>query len=207
MKSGQRTAGSGLLQFAAVAVLVSLAGCNSIQRDPPIQIWWDMKRQAKFKPQGMTGLFVDGRTSRRPVEGTIARGHVMDETPYNTGMEGELYTGKSPVPLTAELIHKGQTKFNTYCTPCHDRTGSGAGIVAIRATNWQPSNLLEDRITQFTDGEIFTIITNGRRTMPAYKYQVAVDDRWAIISYVRVLQRAANSKIDDVPAEMRAELK
>ena len=115
-----------------------------------------------------------------------------------------MYVGKSPVPLTPELLHEGQTKFNTYCTPCHDRTGSGQGIVPTRVPTWQPSNLTEDRVVQFADGDIFNVITNGRRTMPAYRFQITVEDRWAIIAYVRALQRAAHAhRQADVPADQR----
>jgi mono/diheme cytochrome c family protein len=71
---------------------------------------------------------------------------------------------------------------------------------------WQPSNLTEDRVVQFADGDIFNVITNGRRTMPAYKYQISVEDRWTIIAYLRVLQRAAHGTINDVPEEQKAEL-
>jgi mono/diheme cytochrome c family protein len=188
-------------------MLLALAACNGIQRDPPIQVWWDMKRQAKFKPQGMTGLFADGRDSRRPPEGVVARGHLAEDTPYYTGMEGVMYTGKNPERITMELLKKGQTKFNTYCSPCHDRTGTGQGIVPQHAPGWQPANLMDDRIVQFADGEIFHVVTNGRRSMPAYRFQVAVEDRWAIIAYLRGLQRAATGSLNDVPAEMRTDLK
>ena len=71
---------------------------------------------------------------------------------------------------------------------------------------WQPSNLTEDRVVQFADGDIFNVITNGRRTMPAYSFQVSVEDRWAIIAYVRVLQRAAHGTVNDVPADQKAAL-
>jgi mono/diheme cytochrome c family protein len=105
-----------------------------------------------------------------------------------------------------DLLKKGQAKFGTYCTPCHDRTGSGQGIVPLHVPSWQPSNLMEDRVVQFADGEIFNVITNGRRTMPPYKYQISVEDRWAIISYLRVLQRAAHASVNDVPADHRTDL-
>jgi mono/diheme cytochrome c family protein len=180
------------LRCTALALLITLAGC---------------KRQAKFKPQGMTGLFADGRDSRRPPEGIVARGHLAEDTPYYTGMEGAMYTGKNPERITMELLKKGQAKFNTYCSPCHDRTGTGQGIVPQHAPGWQPANLMDDRIVQFADGEIFHVVTNGRRSMPAYRFQVAVEDRWAIIAYLRGLQRAATGSLNDVPAEMRTDLK
>jgi mono/diheme cytochrome c family protein len=185
-----------------------LAGCSGVQRDPPIQVWDDMKQQPKFHPQGENDLpFLSyGRDARRPPEGTVARGHMTEQTAYFTGMEGDLYVGKSPVPLTPALLHLGQMKFNTYCQPCHDKTGSGQGIVPAHIPTWQPSNLTEDRVVQFADGDIFNVITNGRRSMPPYRFQIAVEDRWAIIAYVRALQRAAHSTKADVPADHATDL-
>ncbi len=195
-------------QFIGVGALclTLLSACSSVQRTPPIEVWDDMKRQGKFKPQLENDIFADHRNSRVPPAGTVARGHLNDDTVYATGMTGDMFVGKSPVPVTMDLLKKGQAKFGTYCTPCHDRTGSGQGIVPTRVPAWQPSNLLEDRIVQFADGEIFHVISEGRRTMPAYKYQVSIEDRWAIIAYLRVLQRAAHGTMNDVPAEQKAEL-
>ncbi len=197
---------TALLALLTIAATILLSACSSIQRDPPILVWWDMKRQPKFRTEGETGLFADGRNTRYPPEDTVAQGYLFDETAYNTGMEGPTYVGKSPVPVTAELLHRGQMRFNTYCSPCHDRAGTGKGIVPAHAPQWQPANLTEDRVVQLADGDIFNVITNGRRTMPPYKYQVVTSDRWAIIAYLRVLQRAANATVADVPADQRGQL-
>lgn len=197
---------TALLALLMIAAAILLSACSSIQRDPPILIWWDMKRQAKFRTEGETGLFADGRNTRYPPEDTVAQGYLFDETAYNTGMEGPMYVGKSPVPVTAALLHQGQMRFNTYCSPCHDLAGTGKGIVPAHAPQWQPANLTEDRVVQLADGDIFNVITNGRRTMPPYKYQVVTSDRWAIIAYLRVLQRAANATVADVPADQRGQL-
>jgi len=195
------------LPLACILIaLLFLSGCSNVQRVPPVQVWDDMKKQEKFKPQMENDVFADRRDSRRPPEGVVARGHLADDTPYFTGMEGEMYVGKNPVPITMDLLKKGQQKFGTYCTPCHDRTGSGTGIVPTRVPAWQPSNLMEDRVVQFADGDIFNVITHGRRTMPSYRFQVAVEDRWAIIAYLRVLQRAGHSTLNDVPADHRTDL-
>ena len=199
-----------LLPLLCVVIsLVLLSGCSSVQRTPPIEVWPDMKRQEKFKPQTEIdrSIFNDGRSSRRPPEGVVARGHMTEDTPYYTGMEGALYVGKNPVAMTPELIKMGQAKFNTYCSPCHDRAGTGQGIVPTRTPSWLPANLMEDRIVQTADGDIFNVITNGRRTMPAYRFQIAVEDRWAIVAYLRVLQRAGHGTVNDVPAEQKADLK
>ena len=184
--------------LSAVAVLT---GCSGIQRETPLQVWDDMKHQQKFRAQSpVDGIFDDGRSNRLVPEDTVARGHFRDESPYNTGMDGALYVGKMPVPVTMDLIKQGQAKFNIYCTPCHDQTGMGHGIVPTRVPAWQPSNLTEQRLVEMADGDIFNVITNGRRTMPPYRFQVVTEDRWAIIAYVRALQRAAHSKPEEVPA-------
>jgi len=189
-----------------ILALLFLSGCTGIQRDPPVQVWDDMKRQNKFMTQQENGIFQDGRDSRVPPAGTVARGHLDDDTIYNTGMDGEYYVGKNPVPMTLEEVKLGQAKFATYCTPCHGRVGTGQGIVPLHVPAWQPANLTEDRVVQFADGELFYVISNGRRTMPAYKYQISVPDRWAIISYLRVLQRAAHGSMSDVPEDQKAAL-
>src|SRR5689334_10701431 len=101
-------------QLVVMLAALALGGCSSIQRDPPIQVWPDMRFQKKFKPQRSTGLFSDQRQSRRPPEGAIARGHMLEENPFNTGMDGKLYVGKSPVKVTAELLTEGQWRFRAY---------------------------------------------------------------------------------------------
>lgn len=186
--------------FVAPALLL-LGGCSSIQRNTPLQVWDDMKHQQKFKAQApVVGIFEDGRSNRLPPEDTVARTGFRDDSPLNTGRENGMYVGKSPVPVTLALLEQGQTKFNIYCSPCHDQTGMGHGIVPTRVPVWQPSNLTEDRVVEFADGDLFDVITNGRRTMPPYRFQLVTEDRWAIIAYVRALQRAAHSKPDEVPA-------
>ena len=193
----------------ALAAL-ALTGCSGIQRDPPMQVWWDMKFQPKFRAQLSTDMKVDGkilfedhRESRPAPDGTIARGHMQEDSPFYTGMEGKLYVGKMPVPVTDELLTEGQWRFNTYCSACHDRTGLGHGIVPIEWPAWQPQNLMEDRIVQMADGDIFNVITYGRRTMPPYQVQNRPEERWAIIAWLRVLQRAAHGNLNEVPSEQR----
>lgn len=186
-----------------ILAMALLSGCSSIQRDPPVQVWDDMKHQPKFKAQAElleTDLFAHRRVSQTPVEGTVARGHLREDSAFETGREGGMYVGKIPIAITSGLLKQGQAKFNIYCSPCHDQTGMGKGIVPTRVPTWQPSNLTEDRVVEFADGDLFDVITNGRRTMPGYKSQIVTQDRWAIIAYVRALQRAAHAKPEDVPA-------
>jgi len=194
------------------AGMLLLAGCTSVQRTPPMEVWDDMKHQGKYTAQASSGFFADGRATRLAPEDTVAHGYLAEETPYNTGMDGTMYVGKNPVPMTAALLDQGQTKFNIYCQPCHDKTGSGRGIVPTRVqadggAPWTPANLNEQRLVEAADGDIFNTITNGRRTMPAYRYQITVADRWAIVAYVRLLQRASHGTANEVPDAQKAELK
>lgn len=190
-----------------VASALALAGCAGPQRTPPLEVWPDMDRQEKFKAQSPSALFSDGRSNRRPVEGTVAIGYLKEDEVFTTGLQNGMYVGKNPVAVTPELLKRGQQRFNIYCAPCHDRTGQGAGVVPKHALGWIPTNLMEDRVQTMPDGEIYNVLANGRRSMPAYKYQVVEQDRWAIVAYVRALQRASRGTIDDVPQELRSELR
>jgi mono/diheme cytochrome c family protein len=185
--------------MCVLIALSALSACTNRQRLTQVEVWDDMKRQPKVGPQSAI---------LRPVAGTVARGHLNLDDTYHSGMiDPETYTGRNPETIDAGLLKLGQMRFNTYCSPCHDRNGSGKGIVAIKTPSWQPTNLMDPRIRTMADGEIFSVLTNGRRTMAAYKYQVVEHDRWAIVAYLRALQRATSSTVADVPAELRAELR
>lgn len=197
-----------MVKIASVILLAGvMTGCaNFPSKNPPIWVWPDMKAQEKYKSQAASPFFADGRASRRPVQGTIAVGQLKADGPYTTGMKDGAYVAQNPEPLTPELLARGQEKFNIYCAPCHDRTGSGRGVVAARAT-WVPGNLHDERIVGLVDGELFHVISNGRRSMPGYRYQVSEADRWAITGYVRALQRAYRGTLDDVPAALKDKLR
>lgn len=193
--------------IATIAAAIALTGCaGQASREPPVYVFPDMRFQGRYEPQGEGKFFGDKKASRRPVEGTVSRGELKDDDVLFAGVVNNQYVGKNPLPLTEELLHVGQQRFNTYCSPCHDRTGQGRGIVAQRAV-WIPTNLQEQRIRDFNDGEIYNVISHGRRSMPSYELQIAEKDRWAIVAYVRALQRTTNTTIDDVPADQRAALK
>ena len=203
--SGFRKASVGTLVLGLLAMV--LTGCaGQTTRNSPLVIFPDMDKQGKYKPQSESPIFGDGRASRRPVEGTVAVGMLKQDEVFHTGVINNQWVGKNPLTIDMELLKTGQRRFNTYCTPCHDKTGQGRGLVGIRAM-WIPTNLHEDRVKQFNDGELFSVISEGRRTMPPYKYQVTETDRWAIVAYVRALQRASAGTVDDVPLELRTSLR
>lgn len=193
-----------LLLLAAV----SLAGCSNFpSRQPPIWVWLDMKQQDKFKPQAASTYFSDGRTSRRPVEGSVSRESYRADLPYSTGLNADnTYVARNPEPLSRETLLRGQNRFDIYCAPCHDRTGSGRGIVPSKAV-WVPGNMHDDRIVNMVDGELYHVISNGRRTMPGYRFQIPEKDRWAIVAYVRVLQRSWRGTMSDVPADLQSKVR
>ncbi|HVX67075.1 MAG TPA: cytochrome c [Bryobacteraceae bacterium] len=178
----------------ALAAL-ALAGCNT-RRMPPVQVFPDMKQQPKALPQSESRFFADGREYRRPVAGTVARGHLNQDTP----------PAENPLPLTRATLERGQERFNIYCAPCHDRLGTGQGIVAMRAA-WPAVNLSEQRVVDMPDAQLYDTITHGKRTMPGYRFQVNEHDRWAIVTYVRALQRASRGTVADVPPELRSDLR
>lgn len=202
-----RRFGAVVLTVLAAAFLSSCAG--SLSRKPTIEIFNDMREQLKLYPQGQSSFSgsTDGRGDRRPVPGTIARGAIRTEgNPFYSGQINGMYVGQNPLKLTRETLELGQQRFNTYCSPCHGRAGNGHGIVGARST-WIAANLVDDRVKGFSDGDIFDVITHGRRSMPSYRVQITEHDRWAIIAYVRALQLTTSGTIDDVPSDLRSELR
>jgi hypothetical protein len=190
--------------------LITLAGgCyrGSPSENPPIHPNPNMYDQPKYKAQSESQFFEDGATMRHPVDGTVARDQLNNDDAYYRGIDS---TGKqiehNPVPVNMTFLKRGQERFNIYCSPCHSRVGDGQGIMIQKGYVPPPSFHL-DRLRQVPDGYIFDVITNGIRNMPAYKYQVPVADRWAIVAYVRALQRAHDATYSDIPLEMAGQVK
>ncbi len=205
MFTQQRRTAALLLAAAATAFLGACSRFPS--RQPPLLVFDDMKFQDKYKPEAASKFFADGRASRRPVEDTISQEGYQPDVAYATGIAANnTYVARNPEPLNEQTILRGQAKFNVYCAPCHDRTGSGRGVVPAK-TSWVPGNLHDDRIVNMVDGEIFHVATMGRRSMPGYRFQVSEKDRWAIVAYVRALQRSWRGSINDVPADLKAKVR
>src|SRR6266404_768220 len=199
-----------LLIFALCTVMVvAIAGKRgSISRRPPIELFPDMNRQPKLRPQVPNAFFADGRSSRPPIPGTIAREDRYEDLPVNTGrVTGTTnFVETIPVEVTAKLLARGQQRFNINCSPCHGAQGDGNGVVKKLGLATVAS-LHDKRIVELPDGEIFNTITYGKNTMGPYGANVTIDDRWAVIAYVRALQLSRLGSIDDVPESMRASLK
>jgi len=180
---------------------------------PRIHVVPDMDNQGKFKSQQANPMFADRRAMRRPVQGTVARGMLQDDDHYFRGVVDGAYATRLPVMLSPELLERGRRQYDIYCAPCHGLAGYGDGIVAQRAIELQqgtfvpPASLHDEPAASRADGHLFNTITNGIRTMPSYGSQVEVADRWAIVAYLRALQRSQRTTIDDVPPELRASVK
>lgn len=173
----------------------------------------DMDSQPKFKAQARNLLFADLRSMRPDVPGTVARGELDEDDAYYRGKHGDEWITTIPVPVTGALLARGRQRFDIYCSPCHGLAGYGDGMVAKRAEALQegtwtpPSSFHTDLVRSRPVGHIFNTITHGIRNMPAYGPQIPVADRWAIVSYVRALQRSQNATVADVPPDLRAQLR
>jgi mono/diheme cytochrome c family protein len=203
--------------------VVSVAGLRgSISRKPPLYVFPDMDRQPKLRPQEPNTFFPDGRSSRQPVPGTIARSHPyelpvtdpkleafpFEDAPANTGrIAGTTnFVENGPFQITAQFMARGQQRYQIYCSPCHGPLADGNGITK-KLGMAVVANLHDQRIVAMPDGEIFSVITHGKNLMGSYASQIAVEDRWAVIAYLRALQISRLGSTNDVPAQMRSSLK
>jgi hypothetical protein len=165
-----------------------------------------MHDQPKYIPLRPSEFFTDGRSARPLPEGTVARGHLNDDVLFYTGKGADGKPADTfPFPVTKDVILRGRQRFNVYCTPCHDRTGSGNGMIVRRGYR-RPPTYHSDRLRQVPNGYIYDVITSGFGAMPDYAAQIQPRDRWAIVSYVRALQLSQQASIQDVPAEARGGL-
>lgn len=184
---------------------------------PHFHIVPDMDFQEKKGSQDRTDVFPDQRVTRPPVEGTVARDELKEDDHFYRGFaDGQWATSFPPqVEISQTTMDRGKDRFTIYCTPCHGEDGKGVGMIHQRAmavgaaaTGWvQPSDLSQAAFITQPHGLIFNTITHGRRTMPAYAAQLSEADRWAIVLYVRALQRSQNATIEDVPPDKRPSLR
>jgi mono/diheme cytochrome c family protein len=188
-----------LLGFTLLGAAVLLSGCRGqTSRKPPLWIMHGMEFQPRYNAYEGNTFFADGRNMRTPPEGTVARGLLKaDDAFYRGG--GDSPIASNPLPVTAALMERGQARYNIYCTPCHSASGAGNGMVVQRGF-LPPPSLLDERIVQMPDGQIFQVISKGVRNMPAYGKQIPESDRWAITAYIRALQYSRRGGAQDAAA-------
>ena len=209
-----------LIFVVCTAAVIGVAGKRgTLSRKTPLYIFPDMRRQLKLRPQEPNGFFANGISSQLPVPGTIPRSmpietaggpvYRYEDSPVNTGrVTGTTnFVENNPLPITAQLLARGQQRFTIYCSPCHGAEADGKGITQRVGAMGVVANLHDKRIVELADGEIFYVITNGRNLMGAYGPNVPVEDRWAIIAYLRAVQLSWLASVDDVPPALRASLK
>lgn len=195
-----------LVPIALVGVAMLLGCRGQVSREPPLWIMHGMEFQPKYLAFQENKFFEDGRNMRTPPQGTVAQGLLKEDDAYWRGGDSAHPIAKNPMPLTDSLLHRGQDRFNIYCAPCHGRTGLGNGMV-VQHGFMPPPSYIDERLLKMPDGQIFRTISYGVRNMPSYGKQIPEADRWAIVAYVRALQRSQNASMTDVPDSAKANLR
>ena len=192
---------------------------GQVSENRPWMLIPDMDFQPRYESQAESPFFADGRTNRTPPAGTVAFGggdyysdsgrptinadYARLDDAYYRGKVGEQWLAKSPEPITLALLERGQERYNVYCAVCHGATGRGNGITTQYGLKGV-ANYHDARLVTMADGEIYNTIANGKGTMMGYGAQIKPRDRWAIVAYLRALQRAQNAKLSDVPEQEKS---
>lgn len=198
-----------LVTFFIVVLAIGVLGFRgSVSSRPPLEVFPDMDRQPRYAPLGSSDFFADGRAARPIPAGVVARGELSADSHLATGRaaNGEFARG-FPAEVTVDyaLMERGRDRYMIYCAPCHGELGDGRGIVA--SYGWGGVRTFHDDLLRvMPEGEIFNTITNGKNTMFPYGDKLKPNDRWAVVAYVRALQRAHTGTVNDVPASHKAEL-
>ena len=180
---------------AAGLLLLGLAACRQ-----------DMHDQPKLKPLAKSDFFADGRASRPLPAHTVAQGQLHADKVFYTGKgPDEMPVAALPMPVTRQLLVRGQERFNIFCSPCHGRLGDGRGMVVRRGYK-QPPSYHDDRLRSVPVGYFFDVMTNGFGVMSSYAAQVPAEDRWAIAAYIRALQLSQHVEATSLSPEERAQV-
>lgn len=209
-----------LIGAAIGAATVGILGFQGkLSRKPPLELFPDMDRQAKLRPQEPFKFMSNGLSSQLPPAGTIARSQAIqtltgavypfEEAPVNTGrMAGTTnFVATNPLLVNAALLQQGRERFDIFCATCHGRLGDGNGITKKIGVMAAVANLHEKRFVTMTDGEIFNTITHGKGVMGAAGPLISTPDRWAVVAYLRALQLSQLATKDDLTPAQQAALK
>lgn len=190
--------------------VITLASCRGTESNrPPIHPNLNMDFQERFDPQEANPFFADNRSMRMPVPGTIARGRLRSDAAFYEGRTADGgFIIQTPVPITRELLERGRSRYDIFCTPCHGGAGDGEGLITAGNYGYTPAPTFHgERLRGEPDGYYYDVITYGVRTMPSYAHQIPPADRWAIVAYIRALQRSQYADPEDVPPSIRASVR
>jgi len=208
-----------MLLAVVIPLLFGLRGGKFSSR--PLMLFFDMDFQPRYRAQGESDFFSDGRAQRQPPAGAIPFGgndyfsdagrvgrderFLQADKPFYQGKQGEEWISIAPVELSMPRLREGQAYYETLCAVCHGRTGAGNGIMKEYGFN-EIASLVDARAQKLPDGQIYHTIANGKGLMQGYGHQLEADKRWSVVLYVRALQRARSGRPEDVPSQSRAEL-
>jgi len=204
-----------------IVLVVSVLGFRGAKsRREPLYIFPDMDRQNKYYPQLESKFFEDGMTDRLPPANSVVRGNALDRKNvfsetysaellkdtafmYGKDADGNFISG-FPVPVTHEMMAKGKERFEIFCSACHGLAGDGNGAIKnFAGPMLAPANLTNQLFVDQPEGQIFDTIGNGKNTMASYGDKLNPEERWAVVLYVRALQRAGNATVNDIPESER----
>lgn len=191
-----RGARRAFLTAALLLAGLALAACRPQQQ---------MANAPAYRPLESSEFYEDGMSARKPVEGTIARGQLRDDSLLYTGRLGGQLADAYPFEITRQELERGRERYDIFCAPCHGQTGVGDGMIVRRGYR-RPPSFHTDQLRERPAGHYYDVITNGFGVMPPYAAQVPVRDRWLIAAYIRVLQRSQDAPADAIPAGERARL-
>ena len=194
---------SGML--ASLLAVVVLTGCQgTISQKEPIHINPNMDWQERFEAQEANPFFADSRAMRAPVKGTVARGFLKENDALWTGKTASGSWASIPVEVNLELLERGRERYDIFCSVCHGLAGDGQGIIMTGGYGYVPAPTFHSEMVRAqADGYLYNALTYGVRSMPGYGTQIPVEDRWAIVAYIRALQRSQNASASDVPENER----
>jgi mono/diheme cytochrome c family protein len=202
-----------LVLLSLIPLAMIATSRQSLKDKPRISIITHMDKQKRFGGQQASTLFADGRVMRPQVAGTVSRAQGPELDAFRTGMDNGEWVTRFPVDVNSKLLERGRDRYGVFCSGCHGYAGYGDGMIAVRATQlkqskWTPpSSFHTELVRERRVGELFNTISVGIRNMPAHGSQIPLHDRWAIVAYVKALQKSQDALLEDVPEDKRTGLR
>lgn len=170
---------------------------------------WSLERmidQPRVRAYSPSSAWADGQGMRMPPAGSVPASAVGADRVRVTGLDGDTYATKVPLPITRELLARGRARFEVVCATCHGVTGTGESVVAEKMALRRPPSLHEARIRAYPPGRIYGVVRSGFGLMPSYGAMLDVDDRWAVVAYLRALWLSRDARAAALPADVQREL-